>query len=157
MKRKGGVGEGGVRGFGGREGALREWEDAINHTAFNRGRETNNEKKREKFRDERYIINEGSEKDFLCKQGRRKRRGRRGKRRCTTEYASACGQLWMGRKNNGPTHPSLSLPLFSLPLSLFISLLSRGGRSETNTVKNVQLKMSFSSGESKVNIWQYFQ
>lgn len=31
-----------------------------------------------------------------------------GKRRCSSWMLSTCGRLWMGRKNNEPTHPSLS-------------------------------------------------
>lgn len=33
----------------------------------------------------------------------------------TAEYSLACGQLWMGKKNNEPTHRARSLPLIPPP------------------------------------------
>lgn len=52
---------------------------------------------------------------------------RRGKRRSNSWIRPACGQRWMGRKNNGPTHPSLSFLCLSHSSFLLLSICGNGG------------------------------
>lgn len=94
--------------------------DASSHTALNRG----SEKKKRNQEWAHIVEGQFRERFFFWGGGERERRG---KRRSNSWIRPACGQRWMGRKNNGPTHPSLSFLCLSHSSFLLLSICGNGG------------------------------